>query len=99
MSYLMFYAAMTDHKITEEERELITDNFDADVVKASEKEISNDNDAQRLDKISNYVQSNDLSQSDIDSLLEQMKEMYSADGKFDSVEKGTLMILSKILKA
>jgi len=28
-----------------------------------------------------------------------MKEMYSADGKFDSVEKGTLMILSKILKA
>ena len=95
----MFYAAMTDHKITEEEREHITDNFDADVVKASEKEISNDNYAQRLDKISNYVQSTDLSQSDIDSLLEQMKEMYSADGKFDSVEKGTLMILSKILKA
>ena len=95
----MFYAAMTDHKITEEEREHITDNFDADVVKASEKEISNDNDAERLDKISNYVQSNDLSQSDIDSLLEQTKEMYRADGKFDSVEKGTLMILSKILKA
>tara|TARA_B000000565_G_scaffold125253_1_gene94562 strand:+ start:972 stop:1259 length:288 start_codon:yes stop_codon:yes gene_type:complete len=95
----MFYAAMTDHKITEEEREHITDNFDADVVKASEKEISNDNYAQRLDKISNYVQSTDLSQSDIDSLLEQMKEMYSADGKFDSVEKGTLMILSQILKA
>ena len=95
----MFYVAMTDHKITEEERELFTDNFDADVVKASEKEISNYNDAERLDKISNYVQSNDLSQSDIDSLLEQMKEMYSADGKFDSVEKGTLMILSQILKA
>ena len=66
MSYLMFYAAMTDHQITEEERELITDNFDADVVKASEKEF-NDNYAQKLDKVSNYVQSNDLSQSDIDS--------------------------------
>jgi len=49
---LLIYASESDHTVTEEEKELLETGLDKELIKKISKEIKEDNDYQRLQKVS-----------------------------------------------
>lgn len=98
-AYLLIYASQSDHSVTVEEQELLEERIGSSIFKKINKEIKSDNDYQRLQKVMGYIEENDYSQSELDALLAEMKEVFVSDGDFDVIEQATLRFMSKILKA
>ena len=98
LAYLLIYAAQINQIETEEEKEFIESRFDPKILKNIYKEINNDNDYQRIQKVMVYTyQENYLSQ-DLDNLLKEIKELLLCDGKFDVTEQALYHYLQKIFK-
>ena len=98
LAYLLIYAAQINQIETEEEKEFIESRFDPKILKNIYKEINNDNDYQRIQKVMVYTyQENYLSQ-DLDHLLKEIKELLLCDGKFDATEQAFSHYLKKIFK-
>ena len=98
IAYLLIYAAQINQIETEEEKEFIASKIDSQILKKIYKEINNDNDYQRIQKVMVYTyQENYLSQ-DLDSLLIEIKELLLCDGKFDATEQALYHYLKKIFK-
>ena len=98
LAYLFIYAAQINQIETNEEKEFIESRFDATILKKIYKEINNDNDYQRIQKVMVYTyQENYLSQ-DLDILLKEIKELLICDGKFDATEQALYHYLKKIFK-
>ena len=97
-AYLLIYASESDHTVTEEEKELLETGLDKELIKKISKEIKEDNDSQRLQKVSAYIQDNDCTQSDLDILLNEMKEIFMSDGDFDVMEQAAFRFMKKMLK-
>ena len=98
LAYLFIYAAQINQIETNEEKEFIESRFDATILKKIYKEINNDNDYQRIQKVMVYTyQENYLSQ-DLDNLLKEIKELLLCDGKFDATEQDLYHYFKKIFK-
>ena len=98
LAYLLIYAAQINQIETEEEKEFIESRFNSKILKKVYKEINNDNDYQRIQKVMVYTyQKNYLSQ-DLDNLLKEIKELLLCDGKFDATEQALYHYLKKIFK-
>ena len=98
LAYLIIYAAQINQIETVEEKEFIESRFDAKILKKIYKEINNDNDYERIQKVMVYTyQENYLSQ-DLDNLLKDIKELLLCDGKFDATEQALYHYLKKIFK-
>ena len=96
IAYLLIYAAQINQVETEEEKEFIESRIDSQILKKIHKEINNDNDYQRIQKVMVYTyQENYLSQ-DLDNLLKEIKELLLCDGKFDVTEQALYHYLKKI---
>ena len=96
LAYLLIYAAQINQIETEEEKEFIESRFDSKMLKNIYKEINNDNDYQRIQKVMVYTyQENYLSQ-DLEILLKEIKELLLCDGKFDVTEQALYHYLKKI---
>ena len=96
LAYLLIYAAQINQIETEEEKEFIASKIDSQILKNIYKEINNDNDYQRIQKVMVYTyQENYLSQ-DLDNLLREIKELLLCDGKFDATEQALYHYLKKI---
>ena len=98
IAYSLVFAANSDHIISSEETEILEERFGKDSLKKIYKEFIADNDYQRLQKVLKYIKENNFSQEDLDSLLENIKEIYQSDGHFDSMEQNTFRFLSKMFK-
>ncbi|MBT5273911.1 MAG: hypothetical protein HOB54_02710 [Flavobacteriales bacterium] len=97
-AYMLIYASESDHTVSEEEKEMLESRLDQDLLKKIGKQIKDDNDYQRLQKVSAYIQGNDCTQSELDVLLNEMKEMFMSDGDFDVMEQATFRFMKKMLK-
>ena len=97
-AYLLIFAAESNNIITIEEKDFIEAKFDSLLIKTVQKEINNDNDFQRIQKIMAYIEQNNLSKPDLDELLKEINTVYQSDGKFDSVEQGIFQFLEKLFK-
>ena len=97
-AYLLIFAAESNQVITEEEKEYIESQFDTLLIKTVQKEINQDNDFQRIQKIMAYIEQHNLSKTDLDELLKEIQAVYESDGKFDSVEQGVFQFLEKLFK-
>ena len=97
-AYLLIFAAESNQVITKEEKDYIEAQFDSLLVKTVQKEINKDNDFQRIQKIMEYIEQNNLSKTDLDELLKEIHTVYQSDGKFDSVEQGVFQFLEKLFK-
>ena len=62
------------------------------------KEINNDNDYRRIQKIMVYTYQNNYLSKDLDDLLVDIKNLLICDGKFDSAEQSLYYFLKKIFK-
>ena len=95
IAYLLIYAAQINQVETEEEKDFIESRIDSQILKKIYKEINNDNDFQRIQKVMVYTyQENYLSQ-DLDHLLKEIKELLLCDGKFDATEQAFSHYLKK----
>ena len=97
-AYILIFAAESNQVITKEERDLIETQFDALVIKTVQKEINNDNDFQRIQKIMAYIEQNNLSKTDLDELLKGIYEVFQSDGKYDMAKQVVFQFLEKLFK-
>ena len=98
LAYLIIYAAQINQIETVEEKEFIGSRFDSKILKKIYKEINNDNDYQRIQKIMVYTYQENILSQDLDDLLKEIKELLLCDGKFDVTEQALYHYLKKIFK-
>ena len=97
--YLFIYAAQANHLESDEEIDLIHSRFKKEDINKVYNEVKKLNDYYRCQIIINYLQNNSYHQSELDDLLIEIKGIFTSDGKFDMVEKQSLYMLEKLLKA
>lgn len=97
-AYLMLNCANADYIETEEEKELILSKVDKDTYKRIHKEFDNDNDYIRLQKIAKTAKRFGYSKDKVDVLLDNMKQLFMQDHKFDSFEEYMYRGLKRILE-
>ena len=98
IAYLLIYAAQINQIETEEEKEFIASKIDSQILKNIYKEINNDNDYQRIQKVMVYTYQKNYLSKDLDDLLKEIKELLLCDGKFDATEQALYHYLRKIFK-
>ena len=98
IAYLLIYAAQINQIETEEEKEFIASKIDSQILKNIYKEINNDNDYQRIQKVMVYTYQENYHSQDLDNLLREIKELLLCDGKFDATEQALYHYLKKIFK-
>jgi Fe-S cluster biosynthesis and repair protein YggX len=96
-AYLFLYCAYSNYDLANEEKDMIDNKLDADTVKKMEKEFSADNDYQKVQKILTNAKGLNYSKNEIESLIDEMQEIFLADGKFDSIEKNCFRELKRLL--
>jgi hypothetical protein len=96
-AFLLLYAAQTNFIETQEEIEYIESRFPNEIINKIRKEINKLNDYQKSEIIVNQIKSNKYVQSDLDEILEEIKELYKSDGIFDSLEQSMFSMLEKML--
>ena len=98
IAYLLIYAAQINQIETEEEKEFIASKIDSQTLKKIYKEINNDNDYQRIQKVMVYTYQENYLNQDLDNLLREIKELLLCDGKFDATEQALYHYLKKFFK-
>lgn len=97
-TYILIYASEIDFKVTEEEKGLLDVKLNEDALLKIKKEIKQDNDYQRLQKIMDYIKLNEFTDADLNLLFDEIKEVFESDDHFDAIEKATFSFLKKLLK-
>ena len=97
-AYVMVYAAQSDQVETEDEIDYLESNFDQALLKEVYKEINQDNDYSRIQKIMSFVENNNYSENDLKGLLVEIKKMYMCDGSFGAAEQMVFSSLQKLFK-
>ena len=98
LTYLMVYAASADFDISEEEVTMIKSKVGATEYEKMERLFEDHNDIQSINFISDTVHALGLGKSDIDGLMEEVKQVFLADGQFDMLERQLEMRLNHILR-
>ena len=97
-TYLLLYCANADFIETDEEKELIHSKINDKKYKKIYEEFNNDNDYQRIQKIQLAVEEHQLSQREIESLIEEIKNLFLTDGKYDQLEENLFLGLKRLLR-
>ena len=97
-AFLLLYAAQTNFFETKEEIEFIESRFPNEIIDRIRKETDKLNDYEKSKIIINQIKSNEYTQSDLDEILVEIKELYKSDGVFDSLEQSIFSMLNRLLK-
>lgn len=97
-AYLLAYCAQSDYIETEEEKEFILDLVSSDTFKSVHHELKRDNDYQSIQKIQFNIEKFDYSNNEIETLLDDIKNLFMADGNVDILETNLFRALKKIIK-
>ena len=97
-AFLLLYAAQTNFFETQEEIEFIESRFPNEIINKIRKETDKLNDYEKSKIIINQIKSNEYTQSDLDEILAEIKELYKSDGVFDSLEQSIFSMLNRLLK-
>ena len=97
-AFLLLYAAQTNFFETQEEIEFIESRFPNEIINKIRKQTNKLNDYEKSKIIINQIKSNEYSQSDLDEILVEIKELYKSDGVFDSLEQSIFSMLNRLLK-
>lgn len=95
--YVLLYAAHCNFIETEEERNYILSKVDEKTFNKIHTEIVIDNDKENLDKIQEYLRQNSYNLEDKNRLMNDIKNVFFADGSVDVLEKKVFLLLKKIL--
>lgn len=98
MAYILLYAAHSDFKEDNHERNVIISKVDMQTFQKVHDEFSNDSDFQSIQKILASIDAHHYSEDKIDEILADVKGLFFADGDFDIKEHSMLLFLKRILK-
>lgn len=97
LAYVLLYAAHCNYIETKEEEEYILSRIDEETFHKIHTEVVIDSDENNLNKIQQYISENKLKQSEKESLIREIKNVFFADGSVDIIEKKVFTILKKII--
>ena len=97
--YILLYCANADLVLKEEEQTYINEKIDSAKFDAIKEEFKKDNDYQSIKKIEESIGHLGYNQSQIETLIEELKELFWADDKFDNIERAIMRRLQHILKS
>lgn len=95
--YVLLYAAHCNHIETKEERDYILSKVDEQTFNKVHTEIVVESDHQNIEKIQQFLSENSYSIDDRKELINDIKEVFFADGTVDPIEKKVFVLLQKIL--
>ena len=95
LAYLLLFAAHADNVFKAEEKKHIQSIIEPEIYTKIFDEFSNDNGYVQVQKIMNYQKENDF--FSIDSIVEQMKNLFYSDGQFHGMEQFTLNNIRRLL--
>ena len=96
-AYILIWCLNADFIKQEDEVELILSKIDTSTYKKMNKEFRHDNDYQSIEKIKMALSKYEYTSTELHQITNDMKELFLADGKFDSVEKNLNRALMRIL--
>ncbi|XOV67676.1 MAG: hypothetical protein ACFHU9_00630 [Fluviicola sp.] len=96
-AYLMMYAANANFFESEEEKELIQGIVSDKTYKEIHRELDGDNDYQSIQKILHNIDKFNYKNEGINNLLADIKAVFNADGKVDTLEANMLRALKHLL--
>ena len=96
-AYLLLYCANADFSENEEELEIIKSKVSSSDFKAISKEFDKDNDYQGIQKIQVAVRRINLSEGQIDDLINETKTLFLSDGEFVATERALFAGIKKLL--
>lgn len=98
MAYILLYAAHSDFKENNHERNVIISKVDMQTFQKVHDEFSQDNDFQSIQKILASIETHKYSSEKIDEILADIKGLFFADSDCDIKEHSMLLFLKRILK-
>lgn len=98
IAYTLLYAAHSDFKENNHERNVIISKVDMKTFQKVHGEFTEDNDYQCIQKILASIEAHNYTDKKIDQLLADIKGLFFADGNFDIKEHSMLLFLKRILK-
>ncbi len=96
-AYLLLYCAHADFVEKESEQELIKSKVSVATYQKIHDEFDGDSDFQKAEKINVYIQSHELSEEQINNLIQEIIGMFESDGEFSIEEQGILIGLKRFL--
>ena len=97
-AYVLLYCAHADFAETENETEMIRSKVDKGRYRAIHEEFESDNDYQSIQKIEATIERLGYNQTQIRELIDEMKQLFMADGEYDAAEKVLFTGLKHLLK-
>lgn len=98
LAYTLLYAAHSDFKEDNHERNVIISKVDMQTFQKIHDEFDADNDYQSIQKIMASMEAHQFTKDDVDVLLSEVKLLLFSDGEFSINEQELLMSLKKLLK-
>ena len=96
-TYLLLYCSMSDLSVSEREKIMIRELTSPEMLQRVQFEIDDDNDYQSINKLANYLQNHHHSKGDLELIMDDMKKVFNADGKYDVMEQNMFRIVKRIL--
>ena len=96
-AYILLYAAHCNHFEDEEEQNYILSRVDEKIFHNIHTEVVADSDESNLKKIQQYISENKFSQLEKENLINEIKNVFFADGSVDNYEKELFSVLKKII--
>lgn len=97
-AYLLSYAANANFFESDEEKETILKMVSKDTYKKVHRELEHDNDYQAIQKILYNLDKFHYSKEELHRLVEDINNLFNADGHHDILEDNMLRALSKLIE-
>ncbi len=97
-AYLFIYCSFADHIQVNAERAEIRRKVGDTMFFTYQRMIEDDDDDTSSYKIKTYIRNNNMTQEEVDSLLQEVKDIFLCDGEFHKLEKRQFGSLSKLLQ-
>lgn len=98
IAYILLFAAHSDFKESNEEKNIIISKVDMKTFQKIYSEFEKDNDYQVIQKIEQGLEHHNFTASQIDDLLLEIKLILNADHEYNILERNMMLFLKKILK-
>ena len=98
VAYILLFAAHSDFKEDNHERNVIISKVDMDTFQEIHDEFDNDNDYQGIQKIMTSLRQHNYDKDDVEVLMADIKTLFFSDGDFNINERNMLRALERLFK-
>lgn len=98
VAYILLFAAHSDFKEDNHERNVIISKVDMDTFQEIHDEFDKDNDYQGIQKIMTSLRQHNYDREDVEILLNDIKTLFFSDGDFNINERIMLKSLERLFK-